>query len=392
MIESVGAYYAIVRKRYINLKTSSLKAQRRAAIDELNEKMNALMKTVDTCYFDDDKVLILWDGYKDEQKLTKRFGLSNDYLISNFCMEIREQNTIPKKLYIPSPTVLKEPDDETPYGILRRLLNIWKESSIIPVFLQDNFLEMQSRDNVPEEAKPVKETVEYSNPVLKRLHHVLDVAEEEAWYDEQIFKMDYEYFCRFFTSIEKLLVLSKVKKEAPRSPFVELYFKWQAGELSVDRVVDEYTRIQEEQDPDNEKAGISSQTWYRHKDVFENSPYYPEYVNAHRRLLIKDDVLEMKEDSEYNEQGYIKKKIGTLPGAEPFLREYKKAYDEYFQSMGKGVHPEIKLYEMFDEIHSVVDVPRVYEALVRQPEDLTTTGFMKHILEERNKKYSEERE
>ena len=116
-------------------------------------------------------------------------------------------------------------------------------------------------------SKPVKETVEYSNPVMKRLHHVLDVAEEEAWYDEQIFKMDYEYFCRFFTSIEKLLVLSKVKKEAPRSPFVELYFKWQAGELSVDKVVDEYTRIQEEQDPDNEKAGISSQTWYRHKDV-----------------------------------------------------------------------------------------------------------------------------
>ena len=44
--------YAIIRKKYINLKSNTPKKQRIAAIDELNAKMNALKKTTGICYFE----------------------------------------------------------------------------------------------------------------------------------------------------------------------------------------------------------------------------------------------------------------------------------------------------------------------------------------------------
>ena len=382
--------YAIIRKKYINIKSNTPKKQRRAAIDELNTKMNQLKKTTGVCYFEDERVLILWDGVKDEKKLTERFGLSNDYLISNFCSEIRECGFTPTKLYISSPKDLREPDDETPYVILQRLLNIWKESAIIPIFMEHNFLEMQAKEALPEMAKPVRKDMDSKSSVLKRIYQMIDEVEEEALTDEQVFKMDYAYFCRFFTSIEKLLAINEAKEEAARCPYVELYFKWQADEISAEKAVDEYIRIKEEQDPEILKAGMSVQTWYRRKDEFEITPYYPEYANAHRRFLILDNVYQMEKNPDYGRDGYIKKKAGKFPGAEPFLREYKEAVEEFMKSGGTGISPIQKMYEKFEEINSVIDVPRVYEAVKQQPDDLTMTGFMKHILEERNKKYGRE--
>ena len=119
------------------------KKQRTEALDKLNVSLDAF-RNENSLYFEPQNVLVLWKNNPDEKYLSKKLGHSNDTLIKMFCERIvYESKTKPVQLFIDTPMTLLV-GGKTNFAVLERLIAIWKETQIIPVLLDDDFISLDS--------------------------------------------------------------------------------------------------------------------------------------------------------------------------------------------------------------------------------------------------------
>lgn len=388
--------YLITRKNYYANEFSGLftaKSKRIKAISECNNDMNNYFKTKNVTYFNDEDVLILWEDFEDEKTAVKKWGYSEEELIYSFCEEIKLHGNILSNLYIESPFDLKK-KEENLFVVLDRILHIWKTTEIIPVFLKNNFLTKSSADDV---SVDIGEPIVEESDVLTRAYAIIHEVELEVETKRAIEEIDHDYFSRFFTSIETLITLAnlpkpikKINEDEDCEPFLVQYFKWQTKEITGQEAFQHtksvFTEPKNKSVPKKTDEGVSPSTFYRHQEKFEASPYYPEWMNAHRRFFIKEGIPE-KEPRER-----VVEKSANLPDNIWFISNYWKI-SKKIKSYGTPLYYE--MYAGFEnstnkedkkesaKINSVVDVPRIFKACNKTVHDDHHKSKLKPELEKR---------
>lgn len=353
---SATVNYAIISADYVFLSENEAKRHRLELVEQLNESLDKL-RNLNEQYFEPQNVLILWKNNPDENYLRKNLGHSNDLLITEFCDRIAQASKRePVELIIDQPETLYE-KNESMFIVLERLINIWKQTNIIPILLENDFLSLDDKWKYGNEGW----RDEWYNATsgidrMKAVHLAKETTlKEKTAYFESV-KGYYEHF---YSSIEKLIGILKPlelelksnkredEKETPKTDFIHTYFLWQAGI---------YSSIEKAQEAMNQE--IATSTWYRYCDNFESNLVYEEYTVAFWRYLCLAGDAEMQEQNPgYKKDGYVyRPKKGKTPDAIKFLCFINKEERRSFFEPG---YIPLDPYLEFKEIKSLIDVKRV---------------------------------
>ena len=344
-------YFAIISADYVYSKE---KEHRLELVERLNESLDEIRQR-DELYFEPENVLILWKNNPDEKFLRKKLGHSNDLLIMEFCNRIAFASMRePVELFIDKPQTLFE-EGESMFTVLERLIHIWKQTSIIPILIKDDFLSiddkwLHGKEGWMETARNATSSLEYMkvNYLAKE-----SVQKEKQTYFESV----KDYYEHFYSSIEKLIKILmplevKTKRNGfsdddSKTDFIHTYFLWQAGI---------YSSVEKAQEAMKQDIPIS--TWYRYCDKFENNLVYEEYTVAYWRYLYLGSDKEMQEmNPAFQKDGYIfRPKKGRTPDAIAFLCFINK---EERLSLFEPDYVLQNPYLKFNEIKSHIDVKRV---------------------------------
>lgn len=346
---NVTKNFAIISAEYVYFNE---KEHRLALVEELNKSLNEFRKK-DELYFELENVLIIWKNNPDERFLRKKLGHSNDLLIMEFCERVAHTSkNEPVELFIDKPQTLFE-DGESMFTVLERLINIWKQTKIIPILIKDDFLSLdnkwllgkegwlEERDNTTSIIDSMKVSYLAKETTLK----------EKTSYFESV----KNYYEHFYASIEKLIgILAPLEKkpkknvhdEDPRTDFIHTYFLWQSGM---------YSSVEKAQEAMEQDIPIS--TWYRYCEKFESNLVYEEYTVAYWRYLFLGNDKEMQEkNAAFKKDGYIyRPKKGNIPEPIEYLCFLNK--EERLSLFEPGYILQDP-YLKFKEIKALIDVKR----------------------------------
>lgn len=355
--------YIITREKFDNER--DVKEQRREVIDRLNKIAREKIDNNSYCYFNDTHVIIIWEGFEKERYLTDCIGYSEEHLLRTISHYLR-RHWVAGRIFITSPLALTKLSNPSYMEVLRNLHIIWKESTIVPEFLKDNFLTaLQYEGEFDEELEKYIERTKNNVKVINLMgqkelperskRHVERSKEELKQINEIAFlRHKYkEHYERFFRTIDALIeMVSEKIKVKEETNFIDLYFLWQHHEISVEEAIDKL-------------PGCSRANWYRYVTAFENSPIYENYTIM------------------YFSGRYIEPKRGHTPNPFKLISYYKTIKDlEHLQTI--PLHPiERLLYDNFQEIHAINDSYKCVQAAMK------TISIYKHkgILREKAAEY-----
>lgn len=342
--------FAIISAEYVYFDE---KERRLALVEELNLSLDEFRKK-DELYFEPENVLIIWKNNPDERFLRKKLGHSNDLLIMEFCERVAHASkSEPVELFIDKPQTLFE-EGESMFTVLERLINIWKQTKIIPILIKDDFLSLDKKWLLGKEGW--LEERDNATSFIDRMKVSYLAKETTLKEKEAYFESVKNYYEHFYASIEKLISIlapeeEKLKKhedndEEPRTDFIHTYFLWQAGM---------YSSVEKAQEAMGQDIPIS--TWYRYCDKFEDNLVYEEYTVAYWRYLFLGNDKEMQEmNPAFKKDGYLyRPKKGHIPEPIEYICFLNK--EERLSLFEPGYILDDP-YLKFDKIKALIDVKR----------------------------------
>lgn len=318
--------FVIARESFT--KRKSIKEQRRAVIDRLNEKACNKIDKNKKHFFDDSHVIILWDNLPRDGFYRKSLGYSERHLLRTVCLFLRNRKD--SFLFIEKPTTLCSSDDNY-MEVLDILFFIWKTSGLVPYFIEKDFLTVAKKEEELTDEYMQKHD-SFDGIILSDGYEEDDFMRLETlkkqWVEEGrkkfIASKNEDYFIRFFSSIESLISIKGDDTEPePPECFLDIYFSYRAGKIRTEDGIQCFCKE-------------SRATWYRYIKAFEESPLYESYSGFFQNNI---DVKNCSvEDS-----------IELLAFFHSLLPYYENPTVPY-----NGVFTII--YEKFDFIHAINDV------------------------------------
>ena len=319
--------YVIARQAF--QKDKSIKEQRRAVIDRVNNAAYDVIDEHKKHFFDDSHVIILWDNLPHIGFYTDSLGYSERHLLKTVLSYLKNKREC--FLFIECPKTLSSSKNCNYMEVLENLYFIWKTFGQVPYFIDDDFLVVAKNEDVlSEEYK--KDHDSFDGIILAEGYEGDDFSRlklmKKAWVEHGrkafIEQKNKDFFIRFFSSIESLISItdSKIDFEIPTG-FIDIYFDYKSGKITTEQGIQSFCQE-------------SRATWYRYIKSFEESPLYENYAgffdnNIGVKGCSVEESIEM---------------LSLFHSLLPYYENPSVPYNCYLTY----------LYEQFDFIHAVDDV------------------------------------